>query len=389
VVSVGTPTGTLTGTPHPHRLPSGSRHRRLFEPPGRLRALERRLVPWLTLRACRVLHSELDAGVLSFLFGRTPAANSKRKSTRLKYILFATEAAAWPLLPVKPANLLRYALWLPRNGIRSGWKGAMVYITSLCNWQKELGYDDPRNEISFYWASFRRNFNRLIVTNRRYLKLPLRPAMLEAMAMDADWQNDDDLRDICAYYLLFFAGFRIGTVTASVHALKFEDIYFFPTLAQCTTVLICVRSTKTRPRAAGLPFWTAVSRQPTLPFCPVGLLQAHFLRAFRRRPGDNLFTTTAGRPWPRTTFNAILRRRLDFAQRHLAVRIDITKFSAISFRKGCLSTLGALGVPAHRLADHADHADVASSRAYTVDTIFDRAANSDLIASSFLGGSRS
>jgi hypothetical protein len=95
------------------------------------------------------LHSELDAGVLSFLFGRTPAANSKRKSTRLKYILFATEAAAWPLLPVKPANLLRYALWLPRNGIRSGWKGAMVYITSLCNWQKELGYGDPRNEISF------------------------------------------------------------------------------------------------------------------------------------------------------------------------------------------------------------------------------------------------
>ena len=54
-------------------------------------------------------------------------------------------------------------------------------------------------------------------------------------------------------------------------------------------------------------------------------------------------------------------------------------------RKGCLSTLGALNVPAHRLADHADHADVASSRIYTVDTVGERAANSVLIASAFQG----
>ena len=81
-----------------------------------------------------------------------------------------------------------------------------------------------------------------------------------------------------------------------------------------------------------------------------------------------------------------LRRRLGYAQRRLAVPLDLTKFSAISFRKGCLSTLGALNVPAYRLADHADHSDVASSRIYTVDTVADRAANSDLIASSFLGG---
>ena len=63
------------------------------------------------------------------------------------------------------------------------------------------------------------------------------------------------------------------------------------------------------------------------------------------------------------------------------------RFSGISFRKGCLSLLGSLNVPAYRLADHADHGTVDSSRAYTVDTVNDRAANSDLIGSAFvLGG---
>ena len=147
-----------------------------------------------------------------------------------------------------------------------------------------------------------------------------------------------------------------------------------------------MRSSKTRPRAAGLPFWTAISRQPSLPFCPVQLLQLHYLRAYRGSPAQNLFTTAAGLPLPRRTFNTGLQRRLEYAQRRLAVRLDLSKFSAISFRKGCLSTLGALNVPAHRLADHADHSDVASSRIYTVDTVSDRAANCDLIASSFLGG---
>ena len=92
------------------------------------------------------------------------------------------------------------------------------------------------------------------------------------------------------------------------------------------------------------------------------------------------------RPWPRVSFNAALRRRLGHAQPRLGVQLDLSKFSGISFRKGCLSTLGALNVPAHRLADHADHSSVESSRIYTVDTINDRAANSDLIASSVLAG---
>jgi hypothetical protein len=123
-----------------------------------------------------------------------------------------------------------------------------------------------------------------------------------------------------------------------------------------------------------------------MPFCPVQLLQAHFIRSYRGDPGLNLFALPDGRPWPRRTFNNILRRRLDAAQGCLPVQLNIAQFSAISFRKGCLSTLGAMNVPSHRLADHADHSDVASSRIYTVNTVLDRAGNSDLIGSCFLGG---
>ena len=323
---------------------------------------------------------------MAVLFGpRSREQASKLKSQRVKYIAFAKDTGAWPLLPTKAANLFRYVLWLPQHGIHSGWKGVMNYVTAICNWNKERGFPDPRDDVAFYWARLRHNFQRLVAVKHPAMKLPLRPEMIEAMALDAVFTNAEDLRDICMYYMLFFAGFRIGTVTDSVHALKFEDIAFLPTIQQCDRVLICVRSSKTRPRAAGLPFWTAINRQPGMRFCPVSLLLARFLSAYRGRPTANLFQTTAGAPLPRRYFNTVLRRRLTIAQARFpaAIRFNISRFSGISFRKGCLSTLGALNVPAHRLADHADHSDVASSRIYTVDTMADRATNSDLIASAF------
>ena len=142
--------------------------------------------------------------------------------------------------------------------------------------------------------------------------------------------------------------------------------------------------TPTYPVATTTPPTPADALPASAPALPASALRR--VPAYRGQPGQNLFTTAAGAPLPRTTFNTTLRRRLGHAQRRLPVRLNLAQISAISFRKGCLSTLGALNVPAHRLADHADHSDVASSRIYTVDTVYDRAANSDLIASSFLGG---
>lgn len=326
------------------------------------------------------------------IFGpRTVGSDSKVRSKRLKYVAFCNEVGALPLLPTKPANLLRFALWLPANGIRSGWRGAMAYITEVVNWNKQVGFDDPRESIEFYWAQFRASFKRLVTAEHRSVKLPIRPAMLEAMALEANLCDETDLRDIALYMLLFYTGLRIGhcavpSLAAAEHALRFEDLHFQPSFACCERVLLCVRSTKTRMRASGLPFWTAIERQDALPFCPVALLQAHYMLAWRGRPADFLFSSAAGRPLLRTAFTATLHRRLaESAYRLPGAALDLSKYSGVSFRKGCLSTLGALNVPAHRLADHADHADVASSRIYTVDTVGERAANSVLIASAFQG----
>ena len=332
--------------------------------------------------------------MLFVLFGGNDRAKqSKVRSRRLKFVHFANDVGALPLLPTKPETLMRYMLWLPSNGVRSGWKGCLQYVTEVSNWNQEHGYGDPRElpGVPFFWRRFRNNYQHLVLAEHPMMKLPLRPAMLEAMALDADLSRDDDLRDLAAYFLFFFTGARIGhcappSATASHHAQRFEDICFHPSLKACKNVYICFRSTKTRPRAADLPFWHAISRQERLPFCPVALLRAHFLRAYRQRPDGFLFATPAGNPLPRSTFNTVLRRRLGVAQRRLPVAFDLRRFSGISFWKGCLSLLGSLNVPAYRLADHADHGTVDSSRAYTVDTVNDRAANSDLIGSAFSVG---
>ena len=212
------------------------------------------------------------------------------------------------------------------------------------------------------------------------------------MALSTDLSIADNLAAICSYFLLFFCGCRIGHVAQSgtaTDALRWEDIHFEPSLMEPTTVYVCFRSTKTRPRAADSPFWTAIGRQRQLPFCPVDLLSRHMRTAYRGRPGDFVFSGATGAALSRATFTANLRRRLAVAAPMLPAPVDLRRFSGVSFRKGCLSTLGALGLPSHRLADHADHSSVESSRIYTLDTLADRAANSTMIASQFLSSSSS
>jgi hypothetical protein len=175
------------------------------------------------------------------------------------------------------------------------------------------------------------------------------------------------------------------TAGATNHAVCMEDLHFSPSLDNPTRVYVCFRSTKTRPRAANTPFWQALDAQPQLRWCPVALLRMHFMRAYRGQPSAPLFCAARDprTPWPRSTFTGSLRRRLERASRHLDIPVDLRLFSGISFRKGSLSTLGAAGVPSHRLADHGDHASVQSSRRYTLDSLSQRAANSGIIAAAF------
>ena len=112
---------------------------------------------------------------------------------------------------------------------------------------------------------------------------------------------------------------------------------------------------------------------------------------FRPKPlGDNAqnLARKLRTPCPEVPSKAcpLSRRNRHRAIQALRAKLTAKNLIHLSFRKGCLSTLGAMNVPSHRLADHADHSDVASSRIYTVDTVLDRARNSDLIGSCFLGG---
>ena len=81
-----------------------------------------------------LLVSVLDRAVLALLFGpRTPTTDSAMRSKRLKYILFCNATGAYPVFPTKPANLMRFVLWLAANGVRSGWRRASQYTSEVCS----------------------------------------------------------------------------------------------------------------------------------------------------------------------------------------------------------------------------------------------------------------
>lgn len=341
----------------------------------------------------------------------TKSARSKLRSRQLKYVQFSRDTGQLPILgEFTCTTLMRYVTWLSENGVKSGWKGCGAYVTAAVNWHRALGGDDPRDnpDAEYWWSKFRQSFikNVAVTTNQ---KLPLRPAMLMAMARRADLRKREDLRDMAAFFLLYFSGLRICHVAVAgtdEHALRFSDLLFYPSLRDAQRLFVLIRSTKTRPAASAKPFWVVIDRQPALGrFCPVELVRQHFLMAyggergfspfedaFAAVPDDFLFRGSApselrpvgGRPPParvcgafsRTAFTAALRRRLLDAG--LPAEL-LNKHSGISFRRGCLSCLGASGMASYELATHADHASVESSRVYMLATAAERARASSII----------
>ena len=73
---------------------------------------------------------------------------------------------------------MRFMIWLPANGVESGWKGCLSYATELAAWNKQLGFSDTRSEIEFWWDTFRLNFKNMIIAFQKHAKLPLRAPML-------------------------------------------------------------------------------------------------------------------------------------------------------------------------------------------------------------------
>jgi hypothetical protein len=330
----------------------------------------------------------LDQQVLQLLNG----GGSKRKldtrwSMRKRFLMFANANGALPLMPTKSTVFFRYALHLAHTGVHSGWDGVGKYITEVVRWNHEFGYPDFRLSCQWWWDRFRDEFKQCVQVAHRGMKLPIRPAHLQAMAAGADLNDPTDLRDIASYFLLYFCGVRIGHVAGSAsgpsHCIRYEDLHWEPSFEAPERVYLCFRSTKTRPRAADTPYWSAINRQAGMRWCPLLLLQQHIKRTYKGVPGDCIFQSVRGGPLPRSTFTSSLRRRLTAAAPLLDTPVDLSKFSGTSFRKGFLTTLGPM-VPSHRLADAADHSSVESSRIYTVDSLKMRAANSDLVATAFV-----
>ena len=112
-------------------------------------------------------------------------------------------------IPTPPVMYMRFMLWLPNNGISSGWKGCLAYVTELANWNLQLGFKDRRDEISYWWSTFRLTFKNMVTNWRKHAKLPLRPWMFMAL-LDSALQSPSsqrapsDLRDAAAYSVLYF-----------------------------------------------------------------------------------------------------------------------------------------------------------------------------------------
>lgn len=319
----------------------------------------------------------LDTQVMGLLLHRGRSCD-KRRSRRLKFIEFAQDRGYCPIpIPTSLVMYMRFMLWLPSHGITSGWKGCLGYATEVAQWNLQLGFTDVRDEADYWWSTFRLNFNQMVRCAHLHAKLPLRPHMILAILSLLDFSIDADLRDGAAYLLLYFTSQRIGhvavdsAVSRRAHALRFESLYFYPSIDTVEIVFVCFDSTKTRTAAANDPFWTAIAAQPHLQFCPARVLLLHFVRSYQGDPGALLFQNDAGTgPLSRAVFTRSLRRRLAAT----GLVGDLRSYSGISFRRGALSTLGQSGVPSHTLADFADHASVQTSRVYTMDTMHARAA---------------
>jgi hypothetical protein len=323
-------------------------------------------------------NSELDQQLLGMLLHRGQAP-AKQLSRRLKFVDFCVNQGYLPLpIPTEPVTYMRFMLWLPANGITSGWKGCLSYASEVAAWNRQLGFTDTRLEISYWWSTFKLNFRNMVLCHKANTKMPLRASMLLMLLDSLDLGHlphgsVTHLRDAAAYTLLYFTSQRIGHVALAVggsraHLLRFGNLLFWPSLTAPTIVFILFPSTKTHRAAENNGFWSAIATQPQLRFCPVMLLRLLFMRTFRGDQNGFLFTmSNRTDPLTRSTFTHNLRRRLG------AAGVDVKDYSGISFRRGALSTLGQSGLASHALADFADHADVQTSRTYITDSMEARA----------------
>jgi hypothetical protein len=330
-------------------------------------------------------------------FDYTQITTEQRKYAQFAVLHHNSDFPLLPLFPLRLASLIRFAWWLPHNGVKAGWESVSNYIGAAVAWGRSLGHPDVRvGDDTATWETFRDRFPKFVTTVRPEPKMPIRVQHLEAISLDADLNSPIDRADLAAYALLFFASARVGHFSPKSdcpkgrkHLLRWSNIKFVPDVFNPTLVFIFVATSKTRQHEAARPWWTSVGRNERFPhFCPVRLLQLLFVRDFSGDPADWLLTSPGQRNKPllRSSFVYRLRTRLRLAAPRLGIEpSSLTgKISSKSFRQGGGTALATTAPGADaRLADHMDHASVDMSRRYTGIDVVTRAEDTAIMTSAF------
>jgi hypothetical protein len=289
-------------------------------------------------------------------------------------------------------------VWLPKNGINSGWPGVKNYVGALASFNIAHGGKDPREENPELWSVVRKRFKQNIQVVRTHKKkFAIKGSYIYALCMLAvDDLTDAAVAAAASDSLMHYSAVRVGHVSPKTkasldHVLCWHHLEFFPSVASCQYIFIHVPSTKSRPGTELRPFWTAVGQVTSAPLtCPVRWMSLHFERNFRGDPTAPIFVGRDGLSIGRTSFQQALQLRLELAVRSYLPEhgFDVRHFTGISFRKGGITALSRAAaehkILVNQVADFADHQDIQTTRRYDEASVASRATFSDVIGSGII-----
>ena len=100
-------------------------------------------------------------------------------------------------------TLLRFAWWLQYHNVEGGRNSIRNFISSACEWNSSLGYEDPRKTEKYIYDRFRREADKhLEVYGGPKAKLRLSIEMLQAVVRLIDVTNLESLGDAMIYSVL-------------------------------------------------------------------------------------------------------------------------------------------------------------------------------------------
>eukprot|EP01050_Picozoa_sp_SAG11_P017394 SAG11_NODE_2505_length_3274_cov_9.450882_6_plen_197_part_01 len=188
---------------------------------------------------------DIDDTILQWML--VPEDPKKRSQARLylrKYLHFCIDTAVSPF-PLTLMKLMRFAVWLPRNNVKSGWKGVKNYTGAVVRFNQVHGHPDLRDQNPALWDLLRMRFqNHVQVERVQEVKLPIRKNMVQALALRAiALGTNQAIADMPCDALCNFSALRIGHFAPESskdmrHVLVWSDLYFYPSRQSCSAIFI-------------------------------------------------------------------------------------------------------------------------------------------------------